>query len=104
MWRIPSKNQIKELINNCLWKWTQLNGVKGYLVTGPNGNTMFLPAAGYRDGSSSPFYISGAYWSCNFKFPEYAYYMDFNSEGMCWDGGSRRYLGFPVRAVRASQN
>ena len=45
-WRMPSKNEVEELLNLCQWAWTSLNGVPGYSVTGPNGNSIFLPAAG----------------------------------------------------------
>jgi hypothetical protein len=47
-WRMPTKAQQDELRGNCTWTWTTRNGVNGQLVTGPNGNTIFLPAAGYR--------------------------------------------------------
>ena len=47
-WRIPNKRMMKELYENCSTKWTTQNGVYGELFTGPNGNTLFLPAAGYR--------------------------------------------------------
>lgn len=48
-WRIPSLEQIRELCDSCTWQYTQLNGVDGHLVTGPNGNTIFLPATGFRN-------------------------------------------------------
>ena len=51
-WRLPTEKEMKELINECKWKWITQNGIKGYKVTGPNGNNIFLPAAGYRHGSS----------------------------------------------------
>ncbi len=51
-WRLPTKAELKELKNKCTWTRTTQNGVKGYKVTGPNGNSIFLPAAGYRDGTS----------------------------------------------------
>lgn len=47
-WRMPTYDEMKELINNCSWEWTQINSVNGYKVTGPNGNSIFLPAAGYN--------------------------------------------------------
>lgn len=50
-WRVPLPEEIEELIAECEWTWTVLNNVNGYEVKGPNGNTIFLPAAG------------GAYWS-----------------------------------------
>ena len=51
-WRMPTYDELNELINNCTWTWTTQNSVNGYNVEGPNGNSIFLPAAGYRDGSS----------------------------------------------------
>lgn len=46
-WRMPNKDEIKELINNCSWEWTQMKGVNGFKVTGSNSNSIFLPAAGW---------------------------------------------------------
>ena len=63
-WRLPTEAELEELKNKCTWKWTTQNGVKGYKVTGPNGKSIFLPAAGYRSGSS--LYNAGEYgyyWS-----------------------------------------
>ena len=63
-WRLPTKAELKELKNKCTWTRTTQNGVKGYKVTGPNGNHIFLPAAGYRGGTS--LYDDGGfgfYWS-----------------------------------------
>ncbi len=63
-WRMPTKTEMQELINNCTWEWMTQNGKNGYKVTGPNGNKIFLPAAGYRLGSS--LYCAGErgfYWS-----------------------------------------
>ena len=45
-WRIPSVVHFKELLM-CKHEWTQVDGVNGFIFTGPNGNTFFLPAAGY---------------------------------------------------------
>ncbi|MBG9219619.1 hypothetical protein [Bacteroides ovatus] len=45
-WHIPNPKQIKELIDNCNWKYMRYKGVDGFLVTGPNGNNIFIPAAG----------------------------------------------------------
>ena len=51
-WRMPTKEEIRELKDNCTWTWTTQNGVNGYLVTSKkNDNSIFLPAAGYRSGS-----------------------------------------------------
>ena len=63
-WRLPTKAECQELVDRCTWKWTTQNGVNGYKVTGPNGNSIFLPATGARHGSS--FNLAreyGCYWS-----------------------------------------
>lgn len=45
-WRMPTEEQMRELINNCTWEWTQLASVNGYKISGTNGNSIFLPASG----------------------------------------------------------
>ncbi len=45
-WRMPTKKECIELIDKCTWTWTTMNEYKGYKVTGPNDNSIFLPAAG----------------------------------------------------------
>ena len=63
-WRMPTYAEMRELIDRCTWTWTTQNGVKGYKVKGPNGNSIFLPAAGCRDGSSlNDAGSHGYYWS-----------------------------------------
>ena len=63
-WRMPTRVEIAELVNYCTWTWTTQNGVNGMRVTGPNGNSIFLPAAGYCSGSSRNLVGEyGYYWS-----------------------------------------
>lgn len=63
-WRMPTVAEMKELLSNCTRTWTTQNGVNGYKVTGPNGNSIFLPAAGYRDYSGLINASSrGTYWT-----------------------------------------
>ena len=100
-WRMPTKAEYDELRNNCTWKWTRQNGVKGYEVIGPNGNSIFLPAAGCVVGAS--LYNAGSYgyyWSSSLdtSSPYTAYRVYFGSRGM--NGYSdTRYLGQSVRPV-----
>ena len=62
-WRMPTRAEQEELLNNCTWTWTTQSGVNGYKVTGPNDNYIFLPAAGWRDGSShNSAGEYGSYW------------------------------------------
>ena len=51
-WRMPKSTELEELIENCTWTWITQNGVDGYKVEGPNGNSIFLPEAGSRSGLS----------------------------------------------------
>ena len=63
-WRMPTKAEMQELENNCTWTWTTQNGVNGMRVTGPNGNSIFLPAAGISVESSRSYVGGGGdYWS-----------------------------------------
>lgn len=101
-WRMPTKAERDELRNNCTWTWTTQNGVKGYKVTSKNnGNSIFLPAAGYRNGTSVDDVGSGGYyWSSSLYegFPRDAYNLYFYSGNVVWYGSSRN-LGHTVRAV-----
>ena len=63
-WRMPTKDEMMELIDFCEWEWAQVNGVVGNKVTGVNGNSIFLPRAGIYNGSSLNFVGElGLYWS-----------------------------------------
>ena len=100
-WRMPTWDEIKELCNKCSWQWTEVNGVKGQKVTGPNGNSIFLPAAGSRDGTGVDGRGSyGYYWSGTLgEYGSYcAYGLTFDSGNRGW-GGSFRDYGHTVRPV-----
>ena len=94
---------MKELIDKCTWTWTTQNGVNGYNVKGPNGNSIFLPAAGYRGGSSlSSAGSFGTFWSSTPRDDSYdygAYNLGFDGDGQGMSYGSRRYFGHSVRPV-----
>ena len=104
-WRMPSKEEMNELIDKCTWTWTQYNGIDGYEVTGTNGNSIFLPAAGYK-GSGGPSYPAGEYglyWLKNELNVAHNYFADllfFKSETSIKLGhdGARRF-GFTIRPV-----
>ncbi len=103
-WRMPTGDEMEELMdtNNCTWEWTTQNGVKGYKVTSKkNGNSIFLPAAGYRnisnlyDAGSGGYYWSSSiltyrpYYVDGFTFSANCPFMD------CYD----RFNGRSVRPV-----
>ena len=105
MWRMPTLDQQQELIERCKWQWVERNGVYGRLVTGPNGNTLFLPAADYRgDNSLNNAQSIGAYWSRTLDsgYPSGLYFRDFEWESVYLFSHIRSH-GFTVRPVRASK-
>lgn len=101
-WRMPTKEQQDELRERCTWTWTTRSGVNGCQVTGPNGNSIFLPAAGDRwDGSLDNVGSYGLFWSRTLDPGSsfYAYGLNFHLGYVYWDGNYRDY-GLTVRAVR----
>ena len=101
-WRMPTRNEFKELIANCTWTWTTLNGVNGYKVTSrSNGNFIFLPAAGWRyDTNLYDAGNGGRYWSSSL-YESYSYRahdLSFKSGGSGTDYHYRRD-GQSVRPV-----
>lgn len=95
--RLPTKEQWEELKAECQWSW---NG-SGYKVTGPNGNSIVLPASGYRscDGSVLNVGSYGSYWSSIPEDSDYAWNLDFGSGGVYMDGLSS-WNGLSVRLVQ----
>ena len=104
-WRMPTIDELDELVNYCLWTETKLNGVKGYQVTSAiNGKSIFLPGAGVRYDSSLDNYGSpGYYWSSsfNFNYSDYSYMLNFDSKGHGLYSYFR-YYGHTVRPVLSS--
>lgn len=112
-WRMPTRAEQDELRNtdNCTWNWyssgnTEFNGIAGYKVTskksGYAGNYIFLPAAGYRDGTYLDYVGSyGNYWSSSLdtSYPYYAYYLYFHSGYVSWFYYDYRFCGQSVRPV-----
>ena len=99
-WRMPRLEEIKELIDKCSWQWTELKGINGYKVTGPNGNSIFLPAAGYRRGGDVYCCSTiGYFWSAKLSWNSYA--EDFNIRNGGYSSGTvcNRSYGLTVRPV-----
>ena len=103
-WRMPTKVEMEELNDKCTWEWTKQNGIRGYKVTGPNGNSIFLPAVGYFNGTtfSSGSCGSSYYWSSTPYSNGNAYYLRFDSGGhsTITAFGYRNY-GSSVRPVKS---
>ena len=60
-WRMPSPADIQELIDNCSWSWVSKDNISGMEITGPNGNTIFIPSAGYAPDSEH-YNINNHFW------------------------------------------
>lgn len=101
-WRMPTDEEFRELKNKCVWTWTRKNSVKGYKVTGPNANSIFLPAAGHRDGKFFKNVDSnGCYWSSSHTESSSgdAQYLHFDRSNRYMSGLFFRSYGRTVRAV-----
>ena len=102
-WRMPTKAECQELINNCNVVWTDNyngTGVVGKVFTSKiNGNSVFFPAAGYCSYSTVSSVVSdGFYWSASWDSSAKAWYFNFSSGGQNVFNNSR-YSGLSVRGV-----
>jgi hypothetical protein len=102
-WRMPTYDEFDELIKTCTWEWSTHNDTKGYKITGPNGNSIFLPAAGYRYARYQDLYDDGAqgfYWlaSIHEKLSYQASSLIFHS-GSHYLYAFNRYSGRTIRGV-----
>ena len=112
-WRMPTESEWKELYDSCTWVWTTVNSIDGYEVTGPNGNKIFLPAAGKRNsGSLVDSGRQGYYWSSTLdEIPRmvnhqevlqlwYAFCLYFRSNGIYASAYPyEHFYGFQIRPV-----
>lgn len=100
-WRMPTNDEFSELKNNCTWEYTKQNGVEGYKVTGPSGNSIFLPMGGYKNHDS--FYGgNGYYWSSSLSIDHehLVFHLLFSVNGQqVRTYGCERYYGLLVRPV-----
>ena len=110
-WHVPSPEDFKELVANCESEWTLQNGVPGRVFKSKiNGNSIFLPAAGWSwfDKKDELDYgttlsrrgTGGYYWSSGFNSASLAYSLNFNSSEVDPQDYDNRGYGFTVRAVQ----
>lgn len=99
---MPTKEEISELLDNCTWVWESVNGVDGYTVTGPSGNSIFFPAVGAMNGKT----IGGrgsstAVWSSSVdsSAPSNAWALSLVKISGQSSGRYSRCGGFPIRPV-----
>lgn len=99
-WRMPTVKEFEELIEKCTWTWTLSRGC-GYIVKGPSGHSIFLPAAGWRGSVRNELSSGGRYWSSSLDgsvFTARGNSVKFDSSGYSiWT--YFREAGFSVRPV-----
>ena len=101
-WRMPTSEEMQELREKCKWEGDVLNGVSGVRFTGPNGNSIFLPTAGYRGGNGhGDVGPNGFYWSASLGVYNCynALFLYFHYDGSHFLSDYGRYGGLSVRPV-----
>ena len=95
--KMPTKEQLEELENLCQWIWIG----NGFEVVGPNGESIVLPAVGYRDsyGNINEVDSNGSYWSSTHYGSDSAWYLNFYKHTL-YIYNVRRYIGLSVRLVQ----
>lgn len=101
-WRMPTYDDFNELYIYCSITRVEQNGVNGRLVTGPNGNSIFMPDAGYYDSSLNTVGSSAGYWSSSLvsNQPNNAWYFFFNLDNYGISSNYGRFCGRSIRPVR----
>lgn len=99
-WRIPTLQDWQELRNKCSWVWSTRQGIKGYLISGPNGRSIFLPVTGYIIDSSTFQLSCGSYWSSSLDdyISRMAWNLGFDDQHSYMQGYTR-FRGCQVRPV-----
>ena len=106
--KMPSKAQCQELIDKCTFQWCSLNGVRGAKMVGPNGNFIFLPAAGFKKDevnlkkTNGQYWMYGLYWtSTRYENPDSLYhaYRFFFNKNRIEQNSYHRYYGRTIRPV-----
>ena len=102
-WEMPSSSQWQELVDYCKWEWVKYKGHHGWMVTGPNGKKIFLPAGGGKGGNQ--WYCKDDhlyYWASNYDTSRGPY--QFYSNGGCREtrsvSNNYNYHGHNVRATK----
>lgn len=103
-WRLPTKKEMKELVDNCTWTWTKQGNHNGYRVVSKyNGNSIFLPAASCRDdrqsaheGSGGGFYWCSTPYEDNFHIEAYCLYFTVYGREVSWNSRCRGHSVRPV--------
>lgn len=99
-WRMPTREEFKELLDKCKWEAEHIGEIKGYRVTGPNGNSIFLPVCATHKYKHDGDWNYGYYWSATARNDDYnamGLYFDFKNDSI--DTHIRRDYGLCIRPV-----
>ena len=103
-WRSPSPADYQELIDECTWNYTSISGMYGMEVVGPNGNSIFIPGAGYLE---APYYYNvdyGYYLSSSLHDTQYASYLYFSRYNEKSVYTRERHKAYSIRPVSGAGN
>ena len=95
-WKMPTKEQFEELLTKCTWELCEKDGVKGFQITGPNGNSIFLPMAGKKGHDFDSEVL--CYWTSTFGGEDKACALNSDKRKPLW-GIDRPYRA-PIRPVK----
>lgn len=98
-WRMPSSTEMAELKSKCSWQWTQIDGINGYKVTGPNGNSLFFPNMPTSSFISETRFWTSSKHSSNDAWAMYGEFKSTRYSEMDASGMHYRYNGFYIRPV-----
>ena len=98
-WRMPTKSEFVELKDKCDWEWFDENNIKGYIITGPNSNSIFLPAGDSKTEISYMDKNSGDYWSSTSNDDNSAFALSFGKEYLTEVRPLRFGYGLTIRPV-----
>ncbi len=106
-WRMPTMEEMTELVNQCTWVWAQINSVNGYKVTGPNGNSIFIPASGLYNSTfllNINEQIGLNLWTGSKKDSDEAYVVGYSSYSQANVVGRTVFYGLCIRPVTTNPN
>lgn len=104
LWRMPTKEEMQELIDSCSWQWTKINGTIGCFISG-NSNNIFLPYTEAMSGKGTLGISSGSYWTDSLNYDtftgcmSYVWGLIFGSDFKLLDGLINRLNGHLIRPV-----
>lgn len=105
-WRMPTEQEMQELVEMCTWEWTQINGINGYRIVAMNGNSIFLPAAGYNSYFLSELNETLLYSTSTVSSYSSIYMQSLNgrSDGSYHVKLNSKYSGVSIRPVTNNPN